>query len=71
MKPGRVVFSQMDEVLFGHPAATAVAEEVKRVDARRVFLMVSGTLNRTTDEIGKIRPYVAAATGEIELVLGG
>jgi maleylacetate reductase len=55
MKPGRVVFSQMDEVLFGQPAATAVAEEVKRLDARRVFLMVSGTLNRKTDEIDKIR----------------
>ena len=55
MKPGRVVFSQMDEVLFGRPAAAAVDEEVRRLDARRVFLMVSGTLKRTTDEIEKIR----------------
>jgi maleylacetate reductase len=52
---GRVVFSKMDEVLFGIPAAEAVAEQVRRFDAHRVFLMVSGTLNRTTDEIEKIR----------------
>ena len=55
MKSGRVVFSQMDEVLFGQPAAAAVATEVERLGARRAFLMVSGTLNRETDEIAKIR----------------
>ncbi len=55
MKPGRVVFSQMDEVLFGQPAAAAVAELVDRFEARRVFLMVSGTLNRATDEIERLR----------------
>ncbi len=55
MKSGRVVLSQMDQVLFGLPAAAAVAEEVGRLDARRVFLMVSGTLNRETDEIERIR----------------
>lgn len=55
MKTGRVVFSHMDEVLFGQPAGAAVAELAKRLDARRVFLMVSGTLNRETDEISTIR----------------
>jgi alcohol dehydrogenase class IV len=50
---GRVVFSQMDEVRFGEPAALAVADLAR--GAQRVFLMVSGTLNRTTDEIGKVR----------------
>ena len=52
---GRVVFSKMDEVLFGIPAAQAVAEQVRRLDAQRVFLMVSGSLNRNTDEIETIR----------------
>jgi maleylacetate reductase len=52
---GRVVFGQMDEVVFGKPAADAVAEQTRRLDAQRVFLMVSGTLNRETDEIEKIR----------------
>ncbi|MFL5254632.1 MAG: iron-containing alcohol dehydrogenase [Rhodopila sp.] len=52
---GRVVFGQMEEVRFGIPAAEAVAEQVARMGAQRVFLMVSGTLNRTTDEIEKVR----------------
>jgi maleylacetate reductase len=45
----------MEAVTFGRPAAEAVAEEVRRCGAERVFLMVSGTLNRTTDEIAKVR----------------
>ena len=52
---GRVVFSQMDEVRFGVPAAEAVAEQATRFGAERVFLMVSGTLNRTTPEIAHVR----------------
>jgi maleylacetate reductase len=52
---GHVVFSQMDEVVFGKPAAETIAEISKRWGATRVFLMVSGTLNRETDEIEKIR----------------
>ena len=52
---GRVVFGHMEEVVFGKPAAEAVAEQVQRLDAQRVFLMVSGTLNRETDEIEKVR----------------
>ncbi len=60
MKSGRVVFSQMDEALFGQPAAAAVAEQARRLDARRVFLMVSGTLNRETDEIKKIRSALSS-----------
>lgn len=54
-RQGRVVFGQMDEVLFGRPAAEAVAETARRLDAHRVFLLVSGTLNRDTDEIARIR----------------
>ena len=50
---GRVVFSRMEEVVFGQPAAQAVAELAR--EAQRVFLMVSGTLNRETDEIAKVR----------------
>ncbi|MBN9564245.1 MAG: iron-containing alcohol dehydrogenase [Alphaproteobacteria bacterium] len=45
----------MEEVLFGVPAAEAVAEQAQRLDAHRVFLMVSGTLNRDTDEIERVR----------------
>jgi maleylacetate reductase len=52
---GRVVFGGMDEVVFGKPAADAVAGEVSRLGATRVFLMVSHSLNRNTDEIEKVR----------------
>ena len=46
---GHIVFTKMDEVVYGKPAAATVAELVKRDGAERVFLMVSGTLNRETD----------------------
>jgi maleylacetate reductase len=55
MRKGRVVFGAMDEVVFGLPAATAIPAQMDRLGATRAFLMVSGTLNRTTDEIEKIR----------------
>src|SRR5262245_62412111 len=53
LESGRITFSAMEEVLFGSPAAEALADVARRLDARRVFLMVSGTLNRETDEIEK------------------
>ena len=52
---GHVRFSKMDEVIFGKPAADAVAELAEQLGATRIFLMVSGTLNRETDEIEKLR----------------
>ena len=55
MHKGRVVFGAMDEVVFGRPAAEAVVGQMDRLGAARAFLMVSGTLNRETDEIDKIR----------------
>ena len=55
MYTGRVVFGGMDEVVFGQPAAEAVAAQLDRLHLSRAFLMVSGTLNRNTDEIDKIR----------------
>jgi len=52
---GRIVFSQMDEVIFGKSADQAVSDLCDRLGATRVLLMVSGTLNRETDEIEKLR----------------
>jgi maleylacetate reductase len=57
---GRVVFGAMDEVVFGRPAAEAVVGQMDRLRASRAFLMVSGTLNRETDEIEKIRNSLGA-----------
>ncbi len=55
MRKGRVVFGAMDEVVFGRPAAEVIVEQMDRLRTSRAFLMVSGTLNRETDEIEKIR----------------
>jgi maleylacetate reductase len=48
-------FPQMDRVVFGKPAALAIAEEAERLNARRLFLLASNTLNTKTDEIEKVR----------------
>jgi maleylacetate reductase len=45
----------MEEVVFGHPAAEAIVAQMDRLGAARAFLMVSGTLNRQTGEIERIR----------------
>ncbi|UYO53822.1 iron-containing alcohol dehydrogenase [Rhodopseudomonas palustris] len=55
MMTGRVVFGAMEEVVYGQPAAEALAAQLDRIGAQRALLMVSGTLNRTTDEIAKIK----------------
>ena len=55
MHQGRVVFGAMDEVVFGRPASEAIVEQMDRLEAKRAFLMVSGTLNRETDVIENIR----------------
>ncbi|MBR0757253.1 iron-containing alcohol dehydrogenase [Bradyrhizobium jicamae] len=60
MHKGRVVFGAMDEVVFGRPATEAVVEQLDRLGAQRAFLMVSGTLNRSTDEIEKVRRALGA-----------
>src|ERR1700688_3244823 len=45
----------MEEGVFGRPAGAAIGGQIERLGASRAFLMVSGTLNRQTDEIEKIR----------------
>ena len=52
---GSYQFPPMDAVIYGKPAAEALREEAERLNARRVFLIASRTLNTKTDEIEKIR----------------
>lgn len=54
MHRGRVVFGAMDEVVFGEPAAQAVAAQMDRLGKTRAFLMVSGTLRRETSAVTEI-----------------
>jgi maleylacetate reductase len=62
-KSGRIAFGAMEAVVFGRPAADGVAEEVERCGAERVFLLASGTLNRSTDEIAKLRQALGVRFG--------
>jgi maleylacetate reductase len=55
MQQGQVNFTGMDRVIFGKPAADALIQEVETRGAQRVFLLVSGTLDRETDAISTIR----------------
>ena len=65
MHKGRVVFGAMDEVVFGEPAAEAVAAQMGRLQKSRAFLMVSGTLRRQTGEIEKIRDALGSRCAAI------
>ena len=63
-------YPPMERVIYGIPLAEALAEEVRRTDARAVYVMASGTLNRETDEIDRVRheagsPPLAAPIGQI------
>ena len=55
IKPGRVAFSRMEEVVFGEPAAAAVAGIAERLEAKRVLVMASATLDRSGDGVAAIR----------------
>jgi maleylacetate reductase len=48
-------YPPMDRVIYGIPLAQALADEVGRLDARAVYVMASGTLNRETDVIDTVR----------------
>ena len=60
MHQGRVVYGAIEEVVFGHPAAGAILSQMDRLGSNRAFLMVSGTLNRQTDEIKNIMQALGA-----------
>ena len=55
MKRGQYVFLSQDRVIFGQATASAVQAEADRLGAKRLFIVTSKTLNRTTDAIEKIR----------------
>jgi maleylacetate reductase len=55
MLTGTLVFPLLDRVIYGQPAACALDEEAQRLGAKRVFLMVSRTMNRTTGEVARVR----------------
>jgi maleylacetate reductase len=48
-------FPAMEQVVFGTPYAEAVATEIDRLDARAIFVLASGTLDRETDAVERLR----------------
>ncbi|WP_027570863.1 iron-containing alcohol dehydrogenase [Bradyrhizobium sp. URHA0013] len=54
-KAGIHNFPAIDRVVYGKAASEALNDEAVRLDAKRVFLIVSRTLGTKTDEIEKIR----------------
>ena len=55
MQSGTMVFTQMNRVIFGQPAAATIVAEAERLAAKRVFLLTGRTLNRNTEEVEKVR----------------
>ena len=64
MRAGEIVFTGMERVVFGQPAAASVAEAADRLGARRVFILAGSTLNRETDAVRQI----AAALADMVIV---
>ncbi len=53
MIQGQHRFTRMDNVIYGMPAAEAIARESERQGAARVFIVASKSLYENTDEIAK------------------
>lgn len=59
VQSGEMALARIEHVLFGQPAAEAVAALAGRRDARRVFIVASDTLRRSTGEIAAIEGALA------------
>lgn len=55
MQSGMLVFPAIERIVYGQSAAHALRIEAERLNKTRVFLIVSGTMNRSTDEVTKVR----------------
>jgi len=60
MQAGAHEFLAQERVIWGKPAAQAVVEEAERRGAKRVFIVTSKTLNRSTDAISTISTALGA-----------
>jgi maleylacetate reductase len=60
MRTGTFVFPAIERIVYGKPAADVLPAEAERMGATRVFLVVSGTMHRTTDEVDKVRAALGA-----------
>ena len=54
MQSGEMILTSTQRVIFGKPAAAAIAAEAERIGAKRVFVLASSTLRSDTDEITQV-----------------
>ncbi len=54
LQTGQITLTATERVIFGQPAAEALAQEVEMLGAHRVLLITSDTLRNKTDDIAKI-----------------
>jgi maleylacetate reductase len=54
MQRGVYRYPYMERVIYGSPVAEVLGAEVDRLNARAVYVLASGTLNRDTDEVTTI-----------------
>lgn len=50
-----VTLTATERVVLGRPCAEVLAEEAERLDAKRIFLMASASLEQDTDTVDKVR----------------
>ena len=55
LQQGSYEFLPQDRVIFGRPAAEAVAETADRLGKNRLLVVASKTLSRQTDVVSRIR----------------
>ena len=63
-------FPALERLIYGKPAASVLAAEVERIGAQRVFLVVSGTMNRTTNEVEKVRATLGNRYAAVHAAFG-
>ena len=51
---GSLVFPAIERIIYGSSAAITLPEEVDRIGATRVFMIVSSTMNTNTQEVKKV-----------------
>ena len=60
MQSGLYAYLPQERVVFGRPAAEAVAEECERLGAKRAFIIASHTLSTKTPLIAGIKDKLGA-----------
>lgn len=63
VKPSEMMFTETERVSMGVPAGEAIADQAARLDARKVFLLVSETLRTQTDVIKTIESALGERHG--------